>query len=252
MNSNQCKALHFYNGFFRDRVNEKAARHQGDCNFLDYIKKQLKITKVEDWGFICSSMDIIDDSLLGIEHFLRFGLDGPTKYNDVGEKYIRLYGVLNATYIQQQALENLYRIVNVPDISVVRERIQSLQIRDARNKLGAHCTDFSMDGSVESFVPVRVNLGGTVCEYLNNSTMDFHTINLAAALNEHLGLMNEMYLAVCKKFIATVYKHSSGEVRAELLDDLDEGRILLSGGFVHQRGDGVKVILDLSATEETA
>jgi hypothetical protein len=46
---------------------------------------------------------------LGIENFLRFGIDGPTKYGDMGEKYIKLYGALNATYLQQQAAISLFK-----------------------------------------------------------------------------------------------------------------------------------------------
>lgn len=68
-------------------------------------------------------MDIINDSLLGIESFCKYGVDGPTKYDDFGEKYIRLYGVLNATYIQQQSLLNLHRIANVPNIRELEGRV---------------------------------------------------------------------------------------------------------------------------------
>ncbi len=116
MLENECQALHFYNDRFRDLINDKAQRHNGGSESFDlFIQRSLKLNKVSDWSFICSSMDIINDSLLGIENFIRFGIGGPTKYDDLGEKYIRLYGVLNATYIQQQALLNLYRISNAPD-----------------------------------------------------------------------------------------------------------------------------------------
>jgi hypothetical protein len=65
------------------------------------------LNKDEDWGFIVSSMNIIGDASLAINNFLEFWLDGPTKYEDVGEKYLRLYSVLNAIYIQGHAVTML-------------------------------------------------------------------------------------------------------------------------------------------------
>jgi len=82
------KSLHHYNDEYRELINEKAMRHtpsRGD--FVDFIRSSLKLTRPEDWGFIYSSMDIINDSLLGIENFCKYGVDGPTKYDDFGEKY---------------------------------------------------------------------------------------------------------------------------------------------------------------------
>ena len=130
------RALHHYNEAYRELINEKAMRHTPDHgDFEIFIQTALKLTRPEDWGFICSSMDIINDSLLGIEHFCKYGLDGPTKYDDFGEKFIRLYGVLNATYIQQQALLNLHRIANVMNLRDIESKVAKLQVREVRKNL---------------------------------------------------------------------------------------------------------------------
>jgi hypothetical protein len=60
-------------------------------------------------------MDIVDDASAAIDHVERFGLSGSTKYDDIGEKYLRLYGLLSATYIQQQSIGTIFRIMNLPD-----------------------------------------------------------------------------------------------------------------------------------------
>ena len=100
--------LESYGSTFRDLINAKVQPTKKT------IRDVLKLSKDEDWAFLCSSMDIIGDACLAIDNFIRFGLDGPTKYNEVGERYLRLYGLLSATYIQQQAVIKLYQLVNVP------------------------------------------------------------------------------------------------------------------------------------------
>lgn len=239
------KALHHYNDEYRELINEKAMRHtpaRGD--FVDFIQSSLKLTKPEDWGFICSSMDIINDSLLGIEHFCKYGVDGPTKYDDFGEKYIRLYGVLNATYIQQQALLNLHRIANVPNIRELEGRVAALKVREARNKLGAHSVDYSNreSGQTESFVPVRITLSGMRCDYYNNTTLEHTEVDLIDALREHLTLMCDIYDGTYRKSVRTIYKSNQNK-QEELLEKIDDALIFRDGGTVLRNESGIKVFV---------
>ena len=245
MLTNECKALHFHNDKFRELVNGKAQRHDGRDNISsDYIKNALKLNKTEDWSFICSSMDIVNDSLLGLENFIRFGMDGPTRYDDLGEKYIRLYGVLNATYIQQQAILNLHRISNTPDLMEAERKVNALSIRDARHKLGAHSVDYEnrQTSRTESFIPVRFALGGMICEYFNNNTLFWSSIDLSDALLDHLSLMNDMYQTIYKKFAKTIYK-SNQEKYDKLIDELSDGAVLRSGGTVMRNENGEKIFV---------
>jgi len=241
----ECKALHFYNDQFRDLINGKAQRHNGQSEpFTEYIQKALKLNKANDWSFICSSMDIINDSLLGIENFIRFGMDGPTKYEDLGEKYIRLYGVLNATYIQQQALLNLYRISNTPNLGEIERKVNSLKIREVRHKLGAHSVDYEnrITSQTESFVPVRFTLGGMYCEYYNNTTSSSSSVDLASALEEHTSLMNDIYTSVYQKLAKTIYK-SNPEKYSTLIEQLSDGQVMRSGGIVIRNTNGERILI---------
>ncbi len=247
MLKNECKALHFYNDQFRELINGKVQRHNGENeSFSEFVKHALKLNKADDWSFICSSMDIINDSLLGIENFIRFGMDGPTKYDDLGEKYIRLYGVLNATYIQQQALLNLHRLSNTPDLNKAEASVNLLTIRDIRHKLGAHSVDYSNreTSQTESFVPVRLTLGGMHCEYYNNSTLSNSSVDLATALNEHISLMNDMYTLIYEKLAKTIYK-SNQEKYEKLIDELSDGKVMRDGGITIRNADGYRVLVTI-------
>lgn len=241
MPTNESKALHFYNDKFRDLINDKVGYQKDESkSFTEHVKTSLKLNKESDWSFICSSMDIINDSLLGIENFIQFGLGGPTKYDDTGEKYLRLYGVLNATYIQQQALLNLYRISNTPNLSDAKKQINSLGIRDVRNKLGAHSVDYENKDSkeVESFVPVRISLGGMRCEYFNNSTLAMHCADLGILLKEHISTMNDLYKAIYEKLAKTIYR-SNVDIYTALINQLSDGDVIRQGGIAIRDPEGV-------------
>ncbi len=60
----------------------------------------------DKWNRFCVSMDTLEDSDLAISHYLGAGLGIIEE-----ERYLRLYGVLQAIYIQQNALENLWVIL---------------------------------------------------------------------------------------------------------------------------------------------
>ncbi len=208
--------------------------------------KLLRLHKKEDSNFAWSAMYIVGDASTAIENFLRFGLDGPTKYNDTGERYLRLYGVLNATFIQQQAILKLYQLMNVPDLKNTKKRIYELRIRELRNKVGAHGVDYSSTDSrnLESFVPVRVSLEQFNCEYMNNETLAVQTVDLKEFVEEHSKLMLELLRAIYEKTVKTAYKGNEKKLRKhkEKLNDLS---IISNGGVVMETPGGGKFIIRL-------
>jgi hypothetical protein len=235
-----------YNDAFRDVVTGKINRIPEEIeNFNDHIKKVFKLDKKEDFNFLLTAMDIIEDTNMAFSHFFRFGLDGETRYEDAGEAYIRLYGILNATYIQQQAIFNLYRICHVPDLSVAKEKINQLNIRVARHKLGSHCNDFLNDNKkLESFVPIRVSLNRFTCEYFNNSDSSFHTINLKDAIVDHLVLMAEMYDQIYEKFVRMLYKPNPEKISI-LVKKIETLRLERKGHIIFEIDGGNTIALNI-------
>ncbi|OGR22724.1 MAG: hypothetical protein A2277_04460 [Desulfobacterales bacterium RIFOXYA12_FULL_46_15] len=123
------------NGLFVKTTRDKIFKNEKD-DFLKHVQTCLKLNDSEDWNYILASEDILEDSNAAIASFLRFGVSGPTKYDDLGEKYLRLYGVLNATYLQQYAILNLYKFFQCTNLNSLKNEIESLKIRELRNKLG--------------------------------------------------------------------------------------------------------------------
>lgn len=191
-------------------------------DFLTHVQTCLRLNKPEDWNYILASEDILEDSNTAISNFLKFGVSGPTKYNDLGEKYLRLYGVLNAAYLQQQAILNLYRFFQCPNPKELRQQFNSLQVIELRHKLASHSANFDdqNSGNMHVFVPVRIELGDFKISYFNHHNDDYSTADLKKTIEEHLKLMCETYIKIVEKSVSTTYK-SNPEKITEIMDKVN-------------------------------
>lgn len=233
-----------YGSTFRDLINEKVQPTKLS------IREVLKLSKDEDWAFLCTAMDIIGDACLAIDNFLRFGLDGPTKYNEDGERYLRLYGILSATYIQQEAVLKLYQLVNVPlTLKEGKDMIDALEIRLLRHKLCSHSTNYydKNSDSTQTYVPIRVDLGGFSCGYMNNEEVKTYSVDLQRAIDEHLETLIEMLDRILDKAIKTLYKgQKTHEGCIEFSGKLKDLRIIRKGRLVSRLPDDTKFIITMA------
>jgi len=229
---------------FRDLINAKVQPTKLT------IREVLKLTKDEDWAFLCSAMDIIGDACLAIDNFLKFGLDGPTKYDEAGERYLRLYGILSATYIQQEAVLKLYQLVNVPPtLKEGKDMLESLEIRHLRHKLSSHSTNYQdkTTGFIETYVPIRIDLRGFNCSYMNNEEIKIYSVDLQKSIDEHLETLIEMQDKILEKAITTFYNgQKTSKGYKEFSEKLEDLRIIRKGGLVTRMPDGSKMIMTMA------
>jgi hypothetical protein len=211
----------------------------------EVLWKLLRLNREKDSNFLWTAMYIVGDTSIAIQNFLRFGLDGPTKYDDGGERYLRLYGLSNASYIQQDAVLKLYTLLNVPDPKKAKERIDRLQIRSLRHKVGAHGIDYMNKniGKIETFVPVRARLGQFTCEYMNNETQAIQRVDLKEYIEEHSKLIVELLARIYEKAAKTAYKGNEKKLQKhkEKLHDL---KIIGDGGVVMKLPGGHTFIIN--------
>ncbi len=192
-----------YASTFRDLINSKIWPNKAS------IREALRLSKDGDWEFLCISMDIIEDACTAINNFLKFGFNGPTKYDDVGEKYLRLYGILSATYVQQEALVKVYQLMNVgPSLKETKQLVDTLLIRSLRHKLSSHSTNYHdrQSDSIQGYVPIRCDLDNFNCTYSKNGRGNHNSVDLKAALDEHLNMMVELLDKIMEKAIKTLFK----------------------------------------------
>lgn len=210
--------LNEINNLFIKITRDKIFKNEKD-DFSAHVQQCLKLNKKEDWSYILASEDILEDSNEAISSFLRFGISGPTKYDDLGEKYLRLYGVLNATYLQQQSVLNIYRFFQCPSVSSKKKEIDKLEVVAVRHKLAAHSANYEDQATREMhvFVPVRMELNDFECSYFNHYNDDYKTVDLKSAIEDHLKLMCSIYVEVIEKAISTIYK-SNRDKQEDLLE----------------------------------
>ncbi len=84
--------------------------------FVDFnndIVEFLGVSDIDSYHFIIDSYYLLEDTQLAKQNFTEFGTTGPTKYENLGEVYLRVYGVLNACYLQQQSIVEMCDKLNI-------------------------------------------------------------------------------------------------------------------------------------------
>jgi len=86
----------------------------------------------DGWNKLCVSMDLIEDSCLALSYF-----ESSENSHSDGEKYLRLYGMLQGIILQQDAISALYKIFVKKTLKMNRESSWMI-IRNLRNLTVGH------------------------------------------------------------------------------------------------------------------
>ena len=115
-------------------------------NFEKEYAKRLGFQRVTDWKRYRASVDLLVDTEYAIHSAFQYQLgDLARKNHDFGEIYIRLYGILNAVYLQMNAFETIANLLNFPDRKQVGPDFRRLAIYKLRGMAAAHTTDYLND-----------------------------------------------------------------------------------------------------------
>jgi hypothetical protein len=113
------------------------------------------------WFQLCSSLDVIEDSDLAIQAFKR-----RRKRVSEGAHYLATYGVLQALFLQQDALYNLCEALGIDVKRHDHPRLQ--EIREARHQSVGHPTKHETRGETSYHSIVRVSLDAQGFDLLSN------------------------------------------------------------------------------------
>ena len=101
-------------------------------DFINGHRKQYGLLKdLAAWNMLCSCLDVIGDTELAIESYLK--TPEPT---DDGSKYLLVYGILQTLFVQQDAVKNLTSALSIP----YEPDSALLEIRGTRNDAVGHPT----------------------------------------------------------------------------------------------------------------
>jgi hypothetical protein len=94
-------------------------------------------SSTDDWNTLTSSMDALEDTRHAISAYVAVAeLDPKNRKRELGERYLRTYGVMQALVIQQDAALNLHISLGMPEPDL---KLLS-QIRDLRVAAAGHPT----------------------------------------------------------------------------------------------------------------
>lgn len=222
----KISAVEAYSDAFRDLINDRVG-------WKGEPAKKLRLSREDDWSFICVAMDILGDASLALHNFIEFGLDGPTKYDDTGEKYLRLYGLLSAAYIQQQAGLKAHKLMNCTMQKQLKAKADQLQIRNLRHQLASHSLDCldPTEKTISAFVPIRIDLGAFNCTVSENRGDRSIPYNLRNAVAEHCDFMLDLLDALYEKSFKTLFKSNQVKL-AEYASELESLRHHKAGRLV--------------------
>ena len=134
------KAIGIIHGILSHFAEKKKDKY---LNFREEIKIRFGFEKKFDWNILLNAIYVFQDTELAKSSFNKFYLQGPCKHYDVGERYLRLYGFLNAINLQQIAIENLVEIFKLPQKQKIIQEIKELKIVQLRNKASAHLPNYA-------------------------------------------------------------------------------------------------------------
>ncbi|WP_100630122.1 hypothetical protein [Algoriphagus formosus] len=222
----------------RDLINELANTINGD--FLPSVKDSLKFEHESDWMTICSVLDIIGDTELAKSNFREFKIEGPTKIQNYGERYLRLYGILNAVYLQHSAIKSFLEVIKFPGKTSALKEFNQLKILELRNKAGAHTVDYLENRGEKKPKknPLQISRGlrdDSKIVILDSKNI-YHEYDLITLLDDFDDTVENLLLKGSIKFISTVFKNNEKN-RNRYLDRLNRYQqarktgILMGNGF---------------------
>lgn len=126
----------FYRKWKSKRGTMKKLSNIGE-KIRDYINKKNLYDiyfkgKLDDWNAFCVALDTLDDSCLSLLYFESHGLG-----RQDGEKYLKLYGLFQSIFLQQDAISEIYQIFVKKKLNPATDS-NWMKIRNLRNLTAGH------------------------------------------------------------------------------------------------------------------
>lgn len=172
----------------------------------------LHLSCVSDYSSIIDCFYLLEDTELAKDYIRRNGLGSFEDQKDFGLVYLKFYGLMNACYIQQQAIivctEKLQLAIDLTNI-------KSSQIIQYRNDFAAHSPNRGRGGATHSYILDRFGLlEGRVAGYTANSPsgLVFRDVTLANLLSEWDAALQPALNSICTRIATSAQNILNEEV----------------------------------------
>lgn len=131
------------------------------------IRRVLRLSSERDYGFIIDSYYLFEDTEKAKSFVRANGLSSPGVRDDIGLVYLKFYGVMNACYLQHEAVLVCARKLGV---QVDKDALSSNSLIVHRNDFAAHSPNRGRGDEAHSFILDRFRLrAGEVAGYSSNA-----------------------------------------------------------------------------------
>ena len=115
-------------------------------NFEVAFQRILKFEKLTDRKKFRACIDLFEDTEYALISAFKFQLGYVGNKNfDFGEKNIRLYGILNAVYLQIYSIIELSKLLYYSSPKIIKSQFSALPIYKLRGIAGSHTVNFELD-----------------------------------------------------------------------------------------------------------
>ena len=202
-----------------------------DCTYKA-MSKWLKFQTVTDWKRYQSAIHLLGDTEQAIASAFKYQLgDESNRNSDWGETQLRLYGVLNAVYLQISAYQTIMNLLNFPTRQEAIKSFYKLDIYKLRGMVGAHTIDYLYDedtlknsngvSKTTSFSILQYCLDktGERIELIDKNGLHF-SYNLLKVLFEYESMATELLIKLIKYSIEKYYKGEDKQDMNKRLESL--------------------------------
>ncbi|HSW92048.1 MAG TPA: hypothetical protein VLG09_05365 [Candidatus Saccharimonadales bacterium] len=165
-----------------------------------------------NWDLTWAAMDTIEDTELAINSFA----DSKSK-GGRGVEYLRIYGLFQAIFMQQDAVRNLAEGLSLPGLNITTDA-EASEVREIRNKYFGH-HKYQRKGITTYHGISRMTVGDdsiTAWTYPNFSTEDINLKNAVEA--------NEKYISKSLESVLVNMKKKKSEYVSKIKDQLSEDK----------------------------
>lgn len=215
-----------YEVFIRDMANQVVQRVDFDKldktgqSFLSKMDKIFKFGDERGWKFLTSSLDVLGDSQFAITNFSYNKIENKRQFN-TGERYLRIYGVLGAIYIQQQSIIKLFDLSRLDGINTLKDEFSKMKITFLRHCISAHPINFDDTGNKVSYKIDRNSIKDDGNLSIRNENNNSEIYNIFTCLDEYTRKTESTLEDIARKIILNLHKSSTEKIK-ELEDKLNK------------------------------
>ncbi|MCT4138476.1 hypothetical protein HZP64_14545 [Elizabethkingia anophelis] len=204
--------------------------------FRDDVKKFYGFEKSFGWNIILNSYYVLNDTELAKASFSKFGLQGPSRHIDIGERYLRLYGLLNSIYQQKIAVDNLMEVFKFADSKKNSKKLSDCSLIFLRNKIASHPSNYmntkeDSEHKFDVYEISRPDLQFDKITLLRNQN-HFEFYNLKEAINEFDNIVIEVLQLITGKIIKKIFNNQGKHYEEFTKINLIRNGAIISGNTI--------------------